>query len=107
MALDLYRTAAQIDAAVAGADLGAARDRRTDAVLAALRVADGAGAYVEMRERILAHLREHGAITVEDVRDAFGTSRKYALPLLEYLDQQHITGRQGDQRVLLRDPGRS
>ena len=42
MALDLYRTAAQIDAAVAGADLGAARDRRADAVLAALRDADAA-----------------------------------------------------------------
>ena len=28
MALDLYRTAAQIDAALATADLGAARDRR-------------------------------------------------------------------------------
>ena len=37
MALDLYRTAAQIDAAVAGADFGAARERRADAVLAALR----------------------------------------------------------------------
>ena len=76
-----------------------------------VRVADGlvfaAGAYGEMLERILAHLREHGAITVADVRDAFGTSRKYALPLLEHLDQQHITRRQGDQRVLLRDPGRS
>ena len=68
-----------------------------------VRVADGlvfaAGAYGEMLERILAHLREHGAITVADVRDAFGTSRKYALPLLEHLDQQHITRRQGDQRV--------
>ena len=76
-----------------------------------VRVADGlvfaTGAYGEMMECILAHLREHGAITVADVRDAFGTSRKYALPLLEHLDQQHITRRQGDQRVLLRDPGRS
>ena len=37
MALDLYRTAAQIDAAVAGADLGAALDRRAEVVLEALR----------------------------------------------------------------------
>ena len=76
-----------------------------------VRVSDGlvfaAGAYREMVDRIVAHLRERGAITVADVRDAFGTSRKYALPLLEHLDQQHITRRQGDQRVLLRDPGRA
>ena len=80
-------------------------DGRGDLLRCAWRT--GRARTVEMRERILAHLREHGAITVEDVRDAFGTSRKYALPLLEHLDQQHITGRQGDQRVLLRDPGRS
>ena len=66
-----------------------------------------AGAYREIVDRIVAHLREHGAITVADVRDAFGTSRKYALPLLEHLDQLHVTRRQGDQRVLLREPGRS
>ena len=95
-------TELQIDAAL----LGVLVERGS-----VVRVADGlvfaAGAYLEMLERILAHLREYGAITVADVRDAFGTSRKYALPLLEHLDQQHITRRQGDQRVLLRDPGRS
>ena len=61
-------------------------------------------AYTEMAGRIVDHLKKNGAITVADVRDAFGTSRKYALPLLEYLDQQHITRRQGDERVLLRAP---
>jgi len=61
-------------------------------------------AYSEMVGRIVEHLKANGAITVADVRDAFGTSRKYALPLLEYLDQQHITRRNGDERVLLRAP---
>ena len=95
-------TELQLDAAV----LGVLAERGS-----VVRVSDSlvyaAGAYREMVERIIAHLREHGAITVADVRDAFGTSRKYALPLLEHLDQQHITRRQGDQRVLLRDPGRA
>ncbi len=95
-------TELQLDAAV----LGVLAERGS-----VVRVSDtlvyAAGAYGEMVGRIIAHLREHGAITVADVRDAFGTSRKYALPLLEHLDQQHITRRQGDQRVLLRDPGRS
>ena len=58
MALDLYRTAAQIDAAVAGADFGAARERRTDAVLAALGEGDAAtlNARVEAARGMLAFL---------------------------------------------------
>ena len=59
-----------------------------------------ASAYTEMVERIVAHTREHGKITVADGRDLFDTSRKYILPLLEYLDQQRITRRVGDERVL-------
>jgi selenocysteine-specific elongation factor len=30
-----------------------------------------------------------------------GVSRKYAIPLLEYLDREHVTKREGDERVLL------
>ena len=58
MALDLYRTAAQIDAAVAGADFGAARERRADAVLGALRDSDAAtlNARVEAARGMLAFL---------------------------------------------------
>ena len=59
-----------------------------------------ASAYAEMVDKIVAHTRERGKITVADGRDLFDTSRKYVLPLLEYLDQQHITRRIGDERVL-------
>jgi selenocysteine-specific elongation factor len=59
-----------------------------------------ATAYETMVERIIAHTREQGKITVADGRDLFNTSRKYILPLLEHLDQQHITRRVGDERVL-------
>jgi len=37
-------------------------------------------------------------ITVSAFREAMGTSRKYALPLLEHLDQRRITVRRGDLR---------
>jgi len=57
-------------------------------------------AYQEMVDRILAYIREHGEISVADVRDMFGASRKYALPLMDYLDHQRITRRVGDVRVL-------
>jgi selenocysteine-specific elongation factor len=57
-------------------------------------------AYQEMVRRIKAHIEQSGDITVGDVRDMFSTSRKYALAALEYLDQQRITRRVGDERVL-------
>lgn len=57
-------------------------------------------AYKTMVERVTTHLREHGTITLAQVRDMFGTSRKYAQALLEHLDEQHITRRVGDERVL-------
>jgi selenocysteine-specific elongation factor len=57
-------------------------------------------AFEEMRQRVVAHLHERGTVTVADVRDLFGTSRKYVLGLLEYLDRTHVTRRVGDDRVL-------
>ena len=54
----------------------------------------------DMQGRVVAHLREHGTITVAQVRDMFGTSRKYALALLGHLDEKRVTRRVGDERVL-------
>ena len=56
--------------------------------------------YQTMTGQITAHLREKGSITVAEARTLFNSSRKYMLPLLEYLDQQRITRRVGDERVL-------
>ena len=69
-----------------------------------IRVGDGvifdAGAYREMTERIVQHLKDQGNITVAEARTMFNTSRKYILPLLEHMDQQQITRRTGDERTL-------
>ncbi len=59
-----------------------------------------ASAYKEMADRVVEYIQEHGKIKVGDGRDLFGTSRKYMLPLLEHMDQQRITRRVGDERVL-------
>ena len=59
-----------------------------------------AAAYREMTGRIVQRLQERGSITVADARTMFDTSRKYILPLLERMDQQQITRRVGDERVL-------
>ena len=69
-----------------------------------VRVTDGvifdASAYREMTERIVQHLKDQGNITVAEARTMFNSSRKYILPLLEHMDQQQITRRAGDERVL-------
>lgn len=57
--------------------------------------------YKEAVVRLVAYLHEHGTITVAEARDTLGTTRKYILPLLEHLDERHITRRLGDQRVLV------
>jgi selenocysteine-specific elongation factor len=53
-----------------------------------------------MVTRITALLREKGTITLAEVRDMFGTSRRYAQALLEQLDAERVTKRVGDERVL-------
>jgi selenocysteine-specific elongation factor len=40
-----------------------------------------------------------GGFTVGEARDAFGTSRKHAVPLLSELDARGVTRRRGDLRV--------
>ncbi len=59
-----------------------------------------AQAVAEARDAVVGHIREHGPILTKDARDLVGSSRKYILPLLEYFDQQGITKRDGDVRVL-------
>jgi selenocysteine-specific elongation factor len=57
-------------------------------------------AYEVMVARVREHLEREGRVTLAQVRDLFGTSRKYAQALLEHLDEQRITRRVGDERVL-------
>jgi selenocysteine-specific elongation factor len=66
------------------------------------RTAFARDAYDEMTARIVEHLQEKGTVTLAQVRDMFGTSRRYAQAVLEHLDQQRITRRVGDERVLRR-----
>lgn len=54
-------------------------------------------------EKIKSFLRERGEILIAEARDLLGTSRKYALPFMEYLDREKITRRVGDKRILGRE----
>ena len=62
----------------------------------------------EVLNRLKAHVAAlktaHGAaarIDVATFKERFGVSRKYAIPLLEYLDRERLTRRVGDSRVIL------
>ena len=57
-------------------------------------------AFKEMVDKVVQQTKEQGSITVAQVRDLLGTSRKYVLALMEHLDEQRITRRNGDERVL-------
>jgi selenocysteine-specific elongation factor len=50
--------------------------------------------------QVLGFLQQHRAITPQEIKDLLGISRKYAIPLLEWLDNQRLTVRVGDKRVL-------
>ena len=69
-----------------------------------VKVADGvtfsAGSYNQMVSSVKEYINKNGDISVGDVRDLFHTSRKYALALVDYLDQQQVTRRVGDVRIL-------
>jgi selenocysteine-specific elongation factor len=54
----------------------------------------------ELRRKVVAHLQAHGKLTVPELKDLAGVSRKQAIPLLEQLDREGTTRRQGDERVL-------
>jgi selenocysteine-specific elongation factor len=81
-------------------DLLAYLDSRGEIVRVGDGVAFAADAYREMVDAITSRLKETGTITLAEVRDMFGTSRKYAQALLEHMDDQRITRRVGDERVL-------
>ncbi len=53
-----------------------------------------------LRETVARHIQASGGITVSEIREALGSSRKFVVPLLEYLDRVGYTRRVGDQRVL-------
>ena len=56
-------------------------------------------AYDEIVATTLQVIDAEGTITVARFRDRFGSSRKYALAVLEHFDRLHLTRRVGDERV--------
>jgi selenocysteine-specific elongation factor len=55
-----------------------------------------------IRAKLIQFLKDHGEITPLQFREITGLSRKFMIPLLEYFDQEKLTIRVGDKRVLRR-----
>jgi selenocysteine-specific elongation factor len=63
-----------------------------------------ADAEAQMRQRVTERLSAGPGATVAEIRDLLGTTRKYAIPLCEYLDRIGVTCREDDLRVLAKGP---
>jgi selenocysteine-specific elongation factor len=55
----------------------------------------------DMRRLVSERLTGGQGLTVAEIRDLLGTTRKYAIPLCEYLDRVGVTRREGDLRLLV------
>ena len=61
-----------------------------------------ADALEEMRQKVAGYKKAKSErISVPAFKELTGISRKYAIPLLEYLDRERVTRRAGDERVIL------
>jgi selenocysteine-specific elongation factor len=59
-------------------------------------------ALAQLKEQLSVYKKAKGdRITVPIFKELTGITRKYAIPLLEYLDRERVTRRAGDERVIL------
>jgi len=58
----------------------------------------------KIKDTVIRFIKKHGELSINEFRDLVGgLSRKYMIPLLEYLDNQRVTIRIGDKRKLRRE----
>ena len=55
--------------------------------------------YDQLLNQLTSHLHQTGSISAPEARDLLGASRKYAIALLEHMDELRITRRSGDIRL--------
>jgi selenocysteine-specific elongation factor len=61
-----------------------------------------AAALAEVQRVVAEFIVRHGSITIAQLRDELGTTRKFAQALLEHFDAEKVTRRVGDAHVLRR-----
>ena len=58
-----------------------------------------ASALDQARQAVVEALRERPRLTVADIRDLLGSTRKYVVPICGWLDRNGVTRRRGDERI--------
>jgi selenocysteine-specific elongation factor len=58
-------------------------------------------ALAQLRQALARRKAQSNRINVAVFKELTGLTRKYAIPLLEYLDREHVTRREGEERIIL------
>jgi len=58
--------------------------------------------FIDLKNKVVRHFTSSEILSVPQFKELAKTSRKYAVPLLEYFDKQKITFRDGDSRKLVK-----
>ena len=82
-----------------GSDVWFALLERGDYVLVASDVAFAHKDYEQFCAKVLQTIDAEGSISASRLRDQLQTSRKFAIALLEHLDEKGVTRREGDERL--------
>jgi selenocysteine-specific elongation factor len=56
--------------------------------------------YDNIKDEVIKFLKKNGQISIQDMHSLFDLSRKYTIPLLNYLEREGIVRREGDIRIL-------
>ena len=58
--------------------------------------------FLKLQKKVAQHFTNHSEMSVSEFKELAETSRKYAVPLLEYFDKKKITYREGNSRKLVK-----
>jgi len=58
--------------------------------------------FIDLKNKVVQHFTSKEILSVPEFKELAQTSRKYAVPLLEYFDKQKITYRDGNSRKLVK-----
>ena len=90
---------------VPGIDLGHGRFRQTYSENALVKISEDMLIHRAAVDKLIADVKalksKNPKMGVGEFKDLTGVSRKFAIPLLEYLDRQRVTRRVGDERMIL------
>ena len=58
--------------------------------------------FIQLKNKVKTYFSDKKEMSISDFKELANTSRKYAVPLLEYFDKKKITYREGNSRKLLK-----